>query len=130
MRELREGLVAQDARVVHDDVDLAEVVERGLDDRLATFGRCDRIVVSDRRAAGFGDLLHDLVGHAATGARAVCRTAEIVDDDLAAALCELEGIGLAEATAGAGDDCDAIVEANFAHYLDSCLGMTNPPPRR
>ena len=49
----------------------------------------------------------------------VGRAAEVVDDDLAAALGELEGVGLAETAAGSGDDGDTIVEADFAQALDS-----------
>ena len=73
--ELREGLVAQDAGVVDDDVDLAEVVDRGLHDRGAALGRRDGVVVGDGLAAGLVDLLHDLIGHARAGAGAVgaCR---------------------------------------------------------
>ena len=50
-----------------DDVDLTEVVEGGLDDRLAAFGGGDRVVVGGRAARLF-DLLHGLVGHARAAA--------------------------------------------------------------
>src|SRR5690606_36017006 len=113
--ELGEGLVAQDAGVVDDDVDAAEVVDRGLDDRPAALGRGDRVVVGRGLTAGLADLLHGLVGHARARARAVGLPAEIVHDHLAAARGELQGVGLAEAAAGAGDDGHLAVEADVAH---------------
>ena len=55
--------VAQDARVVHHDVDAAEVIERGLDDALPALHGGDRIVVGDGRAPAEGlDLADDLIG--------------------------------------------------------------------
>ena len=113
--ELGEALVAQDPGVVHEDVDPAEVVERGLDDRLAAFGRGDRVVVGCGLAAGLDDLLHGRVGHAAAAAAAVGRAAEVVHDDGRAAARELEGVGLAEAAARAGDHGHAAVETDLAH---------------
>ena len=59
LRHLRERDVAEDAGVVDDDVDLAERVDRGLDDLVAVL---DRVVVGDRLAAGGLDLGDDLVG--------------------------------------------------------------------
>ena len=55
--------VAQDAGVVHQDVDLAERVDGGLADVLAAGDGRDRVVVRDGLSAGRLDLLHDLIGH-------------------------------------------------------------------
>ena len=66
-RDVVEGAVAQDAGVGDDDVDLAEGVERGLDDRLAAFVGVDAVGVGDGFAAGGLDLVDDLVGHLAAG---------------------------------------------------------------
>jgi hypothetical protein len=57
--EIVEGLVAQDACVVHNDVDSAERVDCGLDDGLAAFGSCDRVGIGDSFAAEVENLLHD-----------------------------------------------------------------------
>ena len=46
-------------------------------------------------------------------AGAVHRTAEVVDDHLGAAPGELEGVGAAQAAAGAGDERDATVEVDL-----------------
>ena len=111
-----EGAVAQDAGVGDDDVDLAEGVDRGLDDRLAALGGVDAVRVGDGFAAGRLDLLDDLVGHLAAGlAFAVAAAAEVVDDDLGAARGEEQAWERPEAAAGAGDDGDAAIESNITH---------------
>jgi hypothetical protein len=59
LRHLLERDVAQDPGVVDQDVDLAERVDRGLDDLVAVL---DRVVVRDGVAALVLDLGDDLVG--------------------------------------------------------------------
>jgi hypothetical protein len=113
--ELDEGLVAQDARVVDDDVDLAEAVERGLDDRLAPFGRRHRVVACDGGPPGFGDLLHRRIGHARATTGSVGGTTQVVHDDLRTAPCQLERVRLSKSAARAGDHGHPIVESNFTH---------------
>jgi hypothetical protein len=56
---LREADVAQNARVVDENVDAPERVDGGLDDLVAVF---DRVVVRDRGATGGLDLFDHLVG--------------------------------------------------------------------
>src|SRR6478735_7145401 len=68
---LVEGAVAQDARVAHHAVDLAELVDRGLDDVLGALGLGHGVVIRDGAAAGVLDLLALLVGHVVAGAGAV-----------------------------------------------------------
>ena len=46
---------------------------------------------------------------------AVAAAAEVVDDDLGAARGEEQGVGAAEAAAGAGDDGDAAIKSNITH---------------
>src|SRR3546814_8171262 len=48
LARVREGLVAQDARVVHEHVDALEVVEGGLQDVLASLDGRDVVVVRRR----------------------------------------------------------------------------------
>jgi len=57
-----ERLVPQDAGVVDDDVDRAELVEGRLDDGLAALGGGDAVRVGDGDAAEVVDLLGGLVG--------------------------------------------------------------------
>jgi len=53
--------VAQDAGVVHQDVDAAELVDGGLHDRFGVLRLGDRERRGDRVAARSLDLLHDLL---------------------------------------------------------------------
>ena len=68
-----ERLVAQDARVVDDDVDRAVGVERGLHDGLAALGGGDGVGVGDGLAAGGLDLVDHVLGGALVAAAAVDR---------------------------------------------------------
>ena len=112
---LGEGDVAEDAGVVDDDVDPAEGVDGGLDDRGALG---DRVVVGDGLAAGGDDLRDDRVCRCGTLASAPSVTAEVVDDDLRPAAREEEGVGAAETVARASDDRDfAVVPKLACHDL-------------
>ena len=114
-RHVVEGLVAQDAGVVDDDVDAAERVERGLHDRRAALGRGDASRCwRPRRRRGL-DLVDDVRGRARRRPGAVDRAAEVVDDDPGAAAGELERVRPAEAATGAGDDRDLAVETEIRH---------------
>ena len=64
--------------------DIAELVDRGLDDVGGTLGLGDAVVVGDRTPARVLDLGDDLVGHVVSGARAVAGSTEVVDDDAGA----------------------------------------------
>ena len=111
------ALVAQNARVVDDDVDAAEVLDRRVDDRLTSFGGGDRIHVGDRAPAGRGDLVdHDLRG--GPGTQTMHVDAKVVDDHRRAAG-QFLGVGAAQAVPGSGDDGDLLVEADLAHGCPS-----------
>ena len=105
-----ERLVAQDAGVVDDDVDLAEGVDGGLDDGLAALGRGDRVGVGDGLAAGGLDLVDDELGGPGVAAGPVDGAAEVVDDDQRAAWRRAERVLPAEAAARARDDRHLAVE--------------------
>ncbi len=113
MRELHlvERAVAQDARVAHHAVDLAELVDRGLDDVLGALGLGDGVVVGHRATARVLDLLDHLVGHVVSGAGAVSGTTEIVDDDAGALLGERQRVLASESASGPGDDDDAVLHS-------------------
>ena len=129
-RHVVERLVAQDAGVVDDDVDLAERVDGGLDDGLAALGRGDGVVVGHGLAAGRLDLVDDLSARPRRRtAGAVDRAAEVVDDDQRAALGEQERVGAAEAAAGAGDDRDLAVEPEISHACSWCGRSRGAPGR-
>ena len=86
------ALVAQDAGVVHHDVDAAERVERGLHDRRTALGRRHRVGVEHGFAAGGLDLVDDLLAGAGVAAGAVDRAAEVVDDHQAPRLGEQQRV--------------------------------------
>ncbi len=110
-----ERLVAQDAGVVDDDVDLAERVECALDDCCAALGGGDRVGVGDGVAAGSGDLVHDQLSGALVAAGAVDGTAEIVHHDERTTLGHHQGVLPAEAATGTRDDRYLAVESEISH---------------
>ena len=109
-RHREHHLVAQDAGVVHEDVEAAERVERGADDVLGALEVGDAVVVGDRLAAALRDDVDYFVGGPLVGALAGDRTAEIVDDDLGAVVGELHRLAPADAVARPGDDRHLAVE--------------------
>src|SRR5262249_40188622 len=106
---------AQDAGVVHDDVDAAERVECRLHDRLAVLGCSDGVRVRDCLAAGGLDLVDDLLGGRRTATGAVDRAAEVVHDDERAPAREQLCVLAAETATGTGDDCNPAVEPEISH---------------
>ena len=69
-----ENLVAQDAGIVDHDIDLAELVDRLLDDPVRAVPFADAIAVHHGLAAGGAYLVHDLEGRAGILALAADRT--------------------------------------------------------
>src|SRR5262249_24107012 len=97
--ELRDRKRPADARVVHDDVDAAELVERAVDDCRGAGDRRHVRLLGDRAPAGRRDR-----GRRGPGALAVG------GDDGGAGGGERDGVRAAEPAAGAGDDGDLPVE--------------------
>jgi len=95
-RHLREALVAQDAGIVDEDVDLAEALGGFVDHR------GDGGFVGDRGSDGVGGaaVARNLGGD---GVGLVERLGDVVDDDVGAVGGEEVGVGAAEASSGAGD---------------------------
>jgi hypothetical protein len=102
--------VAQDAGVVHEHVELAEAVDRRLDDVLGAVEVGDRVVARNRLAAARLDDVDDLVRGPLVGAVARDRDTEVVDDDLGAVIREQDRLAAADAVAGTRDDRDLAVE--------------------
>ena len=110
-----ERLVAQDPGVVDHDVDTTEGVDGGLDDRRAALWRGDGVAIGDRLATRRRDFVDDELGRADICACAVDRPAEVVDHHEGASRREEEGVLLAEAAAGTGDDRNLAVETELSH---------------
>jgi hypothetical protein len=115
LRHVLERRVAQDARVVDDDVDLAERVERRLHDGLAALRRGHRVVVGHGLAAGGLDLVDDLLRCRLGAAGAVGRPTQVVHDDEGASLRQLQGVAAAQPATGARDDRNLAVEPEICH---------------
>ena len=107
---VRERLVAQDPRVVDEDVDALERVERALQDVLAALDRGDVVVVGRRLAARRADLLDHVVGHPVALPRAVARAAEIVHEHRCALARERERVLASDAAARSRHDRHLAVE--------------------
>ena len=117
---LDEGLVAQDAGVVDQDIDPAEAFLDEGDHLVDGGGVGHGSAVGDRFTAGRDDLVDDQLRRADRAARAITRAAEIVNHDLGTAGRQRQRIGAAEAAAGPGNDGDAPVETNGVGNGWSC----------
>src|SRR5581483_1063627 len=107
---LGEGAVTQDAGVVDENVDLAERLDRVVEQGFAARDRADVGAVGDRLAAAFINRVGDLLCHGGVLAGAVAWAAEVIDDDGRAFACKQLCVGSTEAAASAGDDRDFLVE--------------------
>jgi len=118
--------------VVDDEVDGAEGVDGRLRDGHAPLGGGHRVVAGHGLAAGGGDLGHGGVGRAAGRPGAVGVPAEVVDHDPRPPAGQLQGVGLAQAAAGAGHDGHPSVECDGhcpAPFVDGViLGETMGRP--
>ncbi len=126
--------VAQDAGVVHQHVELAEVLDRGVDDVLRAVEVGDAVVVRDGFAAPLDDDVDDVVGGALVAfAFAAHRSAEVVDDDLGTVIGEHDRFAAADAVARSGDDRHLAVEHAHLRGPPRCektdVGVTLPRPR-
>jgi hypothetical protein len=99
--------VAQDARVVHHHVQPAERLDGLRDQPLRAGPGGDVLGIRDRLPARGGDLVGDGLGRASRGAAAVPAAAEVVDHHLGTLRGERQGVRLADAVPGAGDNHDA-----------------------
>src|SRR5271168_3835707 len=118
---LREGLVAQDAGVVDENVDAAPL---GLSPR----NHCrDLVGVGDVGAVGHGGSAgpFDLLDDSSRGVGGRGAPAEIIDDHLRAPRGEAERMTAPQPASGASDDRDAVVETN-AHR--PAVSLPSRPP--
>ena len=106
--------VAQDPRVVHEDVEPAEHIDRLADEPLGTRPGRDVVVVGDRFATPGDDLVRDLLRGRLVGTFALARPAEVVDDDFGALAREQQRLAAADPSARARHDRDFAVERTHA----------------
>ena len=114
---LVEHAVAQDAGVVDQHVEVAEGLDRGVDQALRALPRRDVVAVGDGLAAHARDLLDHLLGRAEIAAGAVDVAAEVVDDDLGALAGQAQRVLPPDAPARAGHDGHpSITESHVRSY--------------
>src|SRR5688572_7869833 len=121
-----EDAVAQNAGVVHDAVDAAEVVDGRLDDALRALRVGNAVAVGNGRAAGLADLVDHLVGDRLVRALALGGAAEIVDHHLAALGGGEHGDLPSDAAPCPGDDDDFAFNA-LCHEPLLNLFANSPP---
>src|SRR6185503_322181 len=101
-------------RVVDDGVQVAEGLDRGVDEALRSLEVGDVVAVGDRLAPHPADLVDHLAGGTGGPATAVDLAAEIVHHELGAVAGQHQGVLTADAASGAGDDHDPSL-AELAH---------------
>ena len=103
--------VAQDAGVVDEDVEVAERLDRRVDQPLGALPVGDVVAVDDRLAAQVALISATTCwAGVASPPVAVVGAAEVVDDDLGALRGEQQRVLAADAASRSGDDRDATVE--------------------
>ena len=112
--------VAQDARVVDHDVQIAVLVDGRIDDPLGAVEVGDVVAVGDGLATRGADLVDDLAGRAARRAGAVELGADVVDDHVCALAGERQRVLAAEPASRARHD-------GHATFTDSCHSLKRPP---
>jgi len=129
LRHVEDHPITQDAGVVDHDVELAEGVERALDDALGGLEVGHAVAVGDRLAAHLLDLRdHLLRGRGGRRPRAVEVRAEVVHHDLRAVFREEQRLLAADASARAGDDRDLAVEQHRRASFGGCQRLRGTCP--
>jgi hypothetical protein len=112
---LEHALVAEDARVVDEDVDPAEAVDRRLHYLLGAVPLGDAVVVRHRLAARRLDLVADLLCGSGVRSLAFHRAAEVVYYNLRSTARKKKGVSAAEASAGPGNNRNSIIKPYVSH---------------
>ena len=115
--------VADDPGVVHEDVELAERLDRGVDHLAGALEVGHVAVVRHRVAAALLDQLYDDVGVLFAGAVAPHRAAEVVDHDFGAVLGKFERVATTDPVRCAGDDGDLPVKQSHESDATSRSSM-------
>jgi hypothetical protein len=120
-RHVDELLVAKDARVVHEDVDSAPLLDGRPDDLPGALELGDAVVARHALGPERRDLLADLGRGVRVRAAPVGGTADVVHDDLGPLLRERECDATTDAAARAGDHGDLAFEKLAHPSSDACL---------
>ncbi len=112
--------VAQDAGIVHQDVEIAERLDGLIDESLGAFPVGHVVAVDNRVAPRRLDVFHGLLRGSQVGASPLLITTEVVDHDPGSFVCEQQRMFPAEATPRSGDD---------RHPAVQCTHRSSPPRR-
>ena len=122
LRGLEQRAIAQDAGVVHQDVDAAEGIDGGGDDRRRGRRLADRLQARHRLAAGGADLGDHALGVGAAATHTVAIDTGVVHHHAGAFAGEQQRVLAPDAVASSGDDRNLAVEDS---HLASSSG--SPP---
>src|SRR5581483_1522527 len=125
---VHEHSVAEDARVVDEDVEPAVLLDRVRDEPPRAGEIRDVLVVGDGGGAELLDLCHHRLRSGGVASLAGEGRAEIVDDHTRPRAGECECVLAPDAAPGARDDCDLAVEQ--PHQIRSIsVAVPSPPPQ-
>jgi hypothetical protein len=110
-----ERLVAQNAGVVHDDVNLAKSIDCGLHDGGATFCSGNAVVVCNCLTTECLDFVNDALRCRCIRPTAVNCATEVIDDHECATLGEQQRMLATESASGTSDDRYFAVETEICH---------------
>src|SRR5690606_30239472 len=126
-RHVGEAAVAQDPGVGDHDVDRPEALDRRPDGPGGLLRIGHRPVVGHGFPSGGSDLLDHTIGGAGGRAGAVHGPSDVVDAPRGPRPGQLQGVGAAQSSSGAGDDGDSTVEVDRRQLLSP--GSAEYPPR-
>ncbi len=112
-RHVDQHAITQNPGVVDQDVEVAEGLDRLVDEPFGAVPVRDVVEVGDSRSAGCLDLVNDLLRGRCVRTGAVGAPAQVVHDDLGPFGREQQRVRAADAASGPGHDRDATIE--FAH---------------
>ena len=119
--------VTENARVIHQNIDTAKIIERCLDDRLPALRRGDRIVVGDPCPSGRFNLFHDQIRRSLTRPRSINTAAQIIHDDLGTPSSKLKSVALPQTAARSCHNANSVVESDVIHSLNPLLRLIFNP---
>ena len=123
-----EDAVAQDAGIVDDDVDPAELIDRLLDDPVGAVPFGDAVAVHHGLAAGAADFVDDLEGRAAVLPFARDGAADIVDHHLRAMRGHHHREAATDSTARTRDNRNFSVQHLSVGHVDPLHFVSNSLP--
>jgi hypothetical protein len=121
-------MASRSIRVADHCVELAELGQRGVDDRGAPFRSVHGFVGRHRDASGGTDLVHDVVGDSGVGPVAGHRATEVVHHHGRTSASEVHRVQAPETTSGTRDD--RCLTRELDHAVPSTSILSNRPSQQ